>query len=73
MSSVFDLMTVACFAVLVLAFFQLSDRRPRTLIHFVIAGVVFAVANQVGNGGQTLLAATLILAGAGYAFVVART
>jgi len=73
MSSAFDLITVACFAVLVAAFFQLTDRKTRTLVHFVIAAVVFAVANQVGNGGQTLLAATLIVAGAGYAVIVART
>ena len=58
--------------VLALAFFQLSDRRPRTLMHFVIAGVVFAVANQVGNNGSIILAAVLIFAGAAYAVLVAR-
>jgi hypothetical protein len=73
MSSAFDLITVACFAVLVGAFFQFTDRQTRTLVHFAIAGVVFAVANQVGNAGSTLLAATLIVAGAGYAAMVART
>lgn len=72
MSTFFDVITVTCFAGLVLAFFRFTDRETRTLLHFLLAGIVFAVANQVGNGGATILALILILAGAGYAFVVAR-
>ena len=72
MTTFFDVVTVACFAVLVIAFFQLTDRATKTLIHFVIAGIVFAVANQVGNAGGTILALVLIFAGSGYAALMAR-
>jgi hypothetical protein len=72
MTTFFDVVTVTCFAGLVLAFFQFTDRETRTLLHFLLAGIVFAVANQVGNAGVTVLALILILAGAGYAFLVIR-
>jgi predicted branched-subunit amino acid permease len=69
MSTFFDVVTVACFVGLVIAFFQFTDRGTRTLVEFVLAGVVFAVANQVGNAGSTVLALILIVAGAGFAAV----
>jgi hypothetical protein len=72
MTTVFDVVTVTCFTGLVLAFFQFTDRDTQTLIHFILAGVVFAVANQVGNNGSTVLAAVLVLAGASYAVMIAR-
>jgi hypothetical protein len=72
MTTVFDVVTVTCFVGLVIAFFQFTDRETRTLVHFILAGVVFAVANQVGNRGAMILATVLILAGAGYAFLAAR-
>ena len=72
MATFFDVITVTCFAGLVLAFFQFTDRETRTLVHFILAGIVFAVANQVGNAGAIILASILILAGAAYAFLIAR-
>lgn len=72
MTTFFDVVAVTCFAGLVLAFFQFTDRETRTLLHFLFAGIVFAVANQVGNNGATALAAILIVAGVGYAFLVTR-
>jgi hypothetical protein len=72
MATLFDVVTVTCFVGLVIAFFQFTDRETRTLVHFILAAVVFAVANQVGNAGSTILAFILILAGAGYAVMVAR-
>jgi hypothetical protein len=72
MSTVFDVVTVTCFVGLVIAFFQFTDRETKTLVHFILAGVVFAVANQVGNAGSTILAAILIVAGIGYAGLIAR-
>jgi len=72
MTTFFDVVTVTCFAGLVIAFFQFTDRETRTLVHFVLAGVVFAVANQVGNGGSMILALILIFAGVAYAVLVAR-
>ena len=72
MATIFDVVTVTCFVGLVIAFFQFTDRETRTLVHFVLAGVVFAVANQVGNGGSAILAAVLIVAGVAYAAIIAK-
>jgi hypothetical protein len=66
MTTFFDVVTVTCFIALVIAFFQFTDREIKTLLHFIIAGIVFAVANQVGNSGGTSLALVLIFAGACY-------
>jgi hypothetical protein len=67
MKTFFDVVTVTCFVGLVIAFFQFTDRKTRTLVHFILAGVVFAVANQIGNAGSPILALVLILSGATYA------
>ena len=72
MTTFFDVVTVTCFAALVIAFFQFTDRETKTLLHFVVAGIVFAVANQVGNAGGTVLALVLIVAGAGYVVLMVR-
>jgi predicted branched-subunit amino acid permease len=72
MSTIFDFVTVACFLVLAIVFFQWTSREPRTLIHFLLCGVVFAVANQLGNAGYALLAAVLLIAGAAYAALIVR-
>jgi hypothetical protein len=72
MTTFFDVVTVTCFVGLVIAFFQFTDRETRTLVHFILAGVVFAVANQVGNAGSIVLGLILICAGLGYAVLVAR-
>jgi hypothetical protein len=72
MTTFFDVITVTCFVGLVIAFFKFTDRETRTLVHFVLAGIVIAVANQVGNGGSMILALILILAGVTYAALVAR-
>ena len=72
MATFFDVITVACFIAMVIAFFQFTNRETKTLLHFVIAGMVFAIANQVGNGGSTILALILIFAGAGYVGLMVR-
>ena len=72
MTTFFDVVTVTCFVALVIAFFQFTDQGTKTLLHFSVAGIVFAVANQVGNAGGTLLALVLIAAGAGYAVFMVR-
>jgi hypothetical protein len=71
MVTLFDVISVASFIGLVLAFFWWTERDTRTLLHFVISGTVLAIANQVGNAGQTLFAFLLIIAGIGYAVIVA--
>lgn len=70
MTTVFDIVTVTCFAGLVIAFFQFTNRDHRTLLHFGLAGIVLAVANQVGNHGSAVLATVLIVAGVAYAVVM---
>ncbi|WP_458440263.1 XrtV sorting system accessory protein, partial [Pseudomonas aeruginosa] len=56
MATVFDVVTVTCFVGLVIAFIQFSDRELKTLLFFSISGVVFAVANQLGNAGYNYFA-----------------
>jgi hypothetical protein len=73
MATFFDVVTVICFVGLVMAFFRFTDRDRQTLIRFVIAGLAFAVANQIGNAGQTVLAVALILGGVGFAALAAKT
>ncbi len=70
MGTLFDFLTVACFLATAGAFFIFTDREPRTLLHFLIPGVLFAVANQLGNAGSTILALVLIAAGVGYSVVI---
>jgi len=72
MTTFFDVLTVTCFVALVIVFFQFTSRDNRILLHFMLAAIVFAVANQVGNAGSFYLALILILAGAGYAVLMAR-
>jgi hypothetical protein len=72
MISVFDYLTVACFAGLVIAFLQFTDRNTRTLMHLMISAVALAIANQVGNAGRPLLALGFLVAGAGYAWIVVQ-
>jgi hypothetical protein len=72
MVTLFDYVTVACFLAMAGAFFLLTAREPRTLLHLLVVGIAFAIANQVGNAGYTLLAATLIIAGAAYAILIIR-
>jgi hypothetical protein len=54
------------------AFFILTARWPRTLVRVLVAGIAFAIANQVGNAGYTLLAVILIIAGIVYATLIIR-
>jgi hypothetical protein len=70
MTTVFDVVTVTCFAAVVLAFFLFTRREPKTLLHLMVPAVVFAIANQVGNAGLAFLAVALIAAGAVYATLV---
>ena len=72
MATLFDVVTVTSFVGLVIAFFQFSDREIRTLVYFMVSGIVFAVANQVGNAGYYILAGVLILAGIGFAALVIK-
>jgi hypothetical protein len=70
MVTLFDILSVAGFVALVVWFFVWTKRDHQTLLHFMISAVVFAVANQVGNAGQSILAFVLIIAGFGYSAVM---
>jgi hypothetical protein len=70
MVTLFDIISVASFIGLVLAFFLWTERDNRTLLHFVVSGIVLAVANQVGNAGHMAFAYVLIIAAIAYAVVV---
>ena len=72
MATIFDFLTMACFAGIVIAFFQFTDRAVKTLMHLIAPGVAFAVGNQLGNIGYTAFALLLILAGVSYAALVLR-
>jgi hypothetical protein len=70
--TLFDFVTVACFLGMAGAYFMLTARQPRTLLQLLLAGISFAVANQLGNAGYDLLGSILIIAGIGYAIIVIR-
>jgi lysozyme family protein len=72
MVTLFDFATVASFLGLVGAYFLLTARRYRTLLHLLLSGIAFAVANQLGNAGYTLSGVILIIAGIGYAVIIVR-
>jgi len=72
MVTLFDFATVACFLGLVGAYFLLTARRHRTLLHLLLSGIAFAVANQLGNAGYILSGVILIIAGIGYAVIIVR-
>ena len=70
--TLFDFATVACFLAMAGAFFMLTARQPRTLLHLLLAGITFAVANQLGNTGYDFFGLILIVVGIGYAVIVIR-
>jgi hypothetical protein len=72
METAFDILTVACFAGLVIAYFQFTKRDGRTLMHLMISAAAFAIANQMGNAGLLIFALILIVAGAAYAALVIK-
>jgi hypothetical protein len=72
MSTIFDLVTVSCFAGLVIAFFQFTDRDARILVRLLPAAILFAIADQIGNNDGVILAIILISAGIGYAILVIK-
>jgi hypothetical protein len=42
------------------------------LLQFLVSGIAFAIANQVGNAGSAALATVLVVAGVGYAWMNVR-
>jgi hypothetical protein len=73
LTTFFDFLTVACFIGMVIAFFQFTAREIPTLLRLLLSGIAFAVANQAGNAGWTLLGIAIAAAGAAYAAIVIRS
>ena len=73
MTTLFDYLTVACFFGIAGAYFTLTAREPKTLLQLLAAGIIFAVANQVGNAGFLLAGYALIVAGIVYSVLVIRS
>lgn len=77
MKTVYDIVTVTCFACIVLTYFMFTEGGMKVLAHFMLPAAAFAIANQLGNhaGNDTLmniLAVTLIVAGIGYTYIIVR-
>jgi hypothetical protein len=73
MTDPFDILTVGCFLVTVVAFFVWTDHNTGILLRLLISVIAFAVANEIGRRGLPVFALALITAGAAYAvFVVMK-
>lgn len=72
LSTLFDYLTVACFLIMAVAFFLLTGRDTRTLMRLLISGILFALANQAGNNGLTILGGILVAGGAANAALAIR-
>ena len=79
MGTVYDIVTVACFACVVATYLMFTEGGTKVLAHFMLPAAAFAIANQVGNVGiragneyMNALAVILIGAGIGYMFILVR-
>jgi len=72
MVTVYDVVTVTCFACVVLTYFMFTDGGMKILAHFMLPAAAFAIANQLGNAGRDVLAIILIVAGIGYTYLIVR-
>ena len=62
MVSLFDILTVACFAGLIVVYLTRTDQSPRKLGLFLAFGGLLAVANQLGDHGYPIPAAAIVAA-----------
>lgn len=79
MHTVYDFVTVACFACVVLTYFMFTEGGTKVLAHFMLPAATFAIANLLGNTALTLgnaylnaLAIILIAAGVAYTYIIVR-
>lgn len=72
MSSVYDWVSLAIFAGLIVLFLQRStgeqSEKDVSLLYYLAAGVGCAVANYLGNNGQDIAAIALLVATVGFIF-----
>jgi hypothetical protein len=69
MASFFDVLTVICFIVLVVAFFRFTERDTPTLLRYILSGIAIATANQLGNSGEEGLGYILVVAAMGFGWL----
>ena len=72
MATVYDIVTVTCFACIVLTYFMFTEGGTKVLAHFMLPAAAFAIANQLGNRGMDVPAVILIAAGIGYTYIIVR-
>lgn len=74
METVYDWVTMAIFAGLVVLFLQRSsaEEPSDSLWSYLGAGVGCAVANYIGNGGQHAIAVVAIIATLAFIFIVLK-
>ncbi len=70
MITVYDIVTLTCFACVVVTYFMFTDGGMKALAHFMLPAAAFAIANQLGNAGMNVLAIVLIAAGIGYTYII---
>src|SRR5260370_36715563 len=56
MITVYDAVTIVCFICIVLTYFMFTEGGTKLLAHFMLPALAFAIANQLGNAGMTVLA-----------------
>ncbi len=79
MLTVYDIVTVTCFACVVITYFMFTEGGVKVLAHFMLPAAAFAIANQLGNAGiqvgnayMKLFAVILIVAGICYTYIIVR-
>jgi hypothetical protein len=75
MQTPYDWITVALFAGLIVIFLQRSvgDEQPRdSLVSYIVPAIGCAVANQIGNKGQHVIAIIAIVAIVAYIYFVIK-
>ncbi len=68
MGSVYGIVTVTCFACVVVTYFMFPEGGAKVLAHFMLPAAAFAIANQLGNAGMN----PLITAGIVYTYIIVR-
>jgi hypothetical protein len=66
----FDIVTVACFLLMVAAYLIWIERDLRTLLQLSICAVALATANYLGSNGWPIFAIALIVVAVGYGLLV---
>jgi len=72
MVTVYDIVTVTCFACVVVTYFMFTEGGMTVLARFTLPAAAFAIANQPGNAGMDVLVIILNAAGIAYTYIIVR-